>query len=434
MKAVYIATGAANMYCGSCMRDNTLAAGMRAQGLDVTLLPLYTPMRLDEEDVGEKHIFVGGIEAYLLQQFPNPTPLRNFLLRAARSQTLLRMMPRFDFGSAVDPQKNAALTISMLRGNAGNQQSLIEEMVDWLAVDLKPTIVHITNTLLSGIAPELKRRLGTPIVCGLHGEDIFLQGLPEPYQRQALELIRENAAQIDHFIAISQYYADFYSQWVGLDRSKITLVRPGINLQDYPQALAPRPADRPLTIGYFARIAPEKGLHILAQAFAHLCAAGDFPDLRLKVGGYLSSAYAPYVDAVRTSLRKAGVLDRAEIIGTLDREQKIAFFRSIDVFSVPTVYRDPKGLPVLEAWASGVPVVQPDHGAFPELIAATGGGLLHIPEDALDLAGKLAQVLRDSELRQNLAQCGYQAVRQNFSAERMARDTIRVYEQLAAAG
>ena len=70
MKIIYIATGAANMYCGSCMHDNALAAGMKAAGADVTLLPLYTPMRLDEESVGERQIFYGGIQAYLMQKYP----------------------------------------------------------------------------------------------------------------------------------------------------------------------------------------------------------------------------------------------------------------------------------------------------------------------------------------------------------------------------
>ncbi|RJP49104.1 MAG: hypothetical protein C4583_13260 [Anaerolineaceae bacterium] len=72
MKIIYIATGAANMYCGTCMHDNALAAGMKAAGEDVTLFPLYTPMRLDEESVGERRIFYGGIKAYLMQKYPRP--------------------------------------------------------------------------------------------------------------------------------------------------------------------------------------------------------------------------------------------------------------------------------------------------------------------------------------------------------------------------
>ena len=435
MKVAFIATGAANMYCGSCMRDNTLASAMLGQGVDITLLPLYTPMRLDEENVSEKHIFFGGIEAYLLQRYPKPSFLRDMLLRLAGSQALLRLMPRFDIGGAVDPAQNAELTLSMLRGGDGHQQSLLKELIDWLEDGLKPDLVHITNTLISGVAPEIKRRLGVPITCGLHGEDIFLLGLPASTQAQAIDLIHTNAAAIDHFIGISQYYIDFFAPWAGLDTRKITLVRPGITLYDYAQnndTLPPaeKSEGAPLTIGYFARISPEKGLHILAQAFVQLCASGEFPNLLLKAGGYLSRAHQGYVDGIRQVLRKGGVLERAEILGTLERPEKLAFFRSLDVFSVPTIYRDPKGLPVLEALASGVPVVQPAHGAFPELVQATGGGLLHIPEDPVDLAEKLAQLLRNAPLRRSLAENGRQAVYNHFSASRMADETIQVFHRL----
>jgi len=105
MKIIYIASGAANMYCGSCMHDNALAAGMKAAGEDVSLFPLYTPMRLDEESVGERQIFYGGIKAYLMQKYPRPFLGRDLLLRVAGSQAILRMMPRFDIGSAVDPEE-----------------------------------------------------------------------------------------------------------------------------------------------------------------------------------------------------------------------------------------------------------------------------------------------------------------------------------------
>jgi glycosyltransferase involved in cell wall biosynthesis len=129
-------------------------------------------------------------------------------------------------------------------------------------------------------------------------------------------------------------------------------------------------------------------------------------------------------------VQQVGLSEQVEIIGTVDRQQKLAFLHSLDVFSVPTIYRDPKGLPVLEALASGVSVVQPDHGAFPELLAATGGGLLHKPEDPIDLSKKLALLLQDAELRQEMRQRGQTAVHTHFSAERMAMETVQVYQQV----
>jgi glycosyltransferase involved in cell wall biosynthesis len=435
MKYAYIATGAANMYCGSCMRDNTLVAAMKSLGHDVTMLPMYTPLRVDEESVSEDHVFYGGIEAYLLQQFPQKSLLRDMMVKVASSQAILKMLPRFDIGSNVDPAQNAEMTLSMLRGEMGNQSPLLQEMVEWMTASLRPDLVHVTNTLISGVVPTIKKRLDVPVVCGLHGEDIFIDGLPDSYREQALDLIRENSRQIDHFIAISQYYADYFGPLVGIEPEKITLVRPGIALREYGLNIHQNgngSGDMPLTIGYLARISPEKGLHILAEAFIRLCQTGQFPTLRLKASGYLSRVHAGYVAGIQERLDEAGVGDRAEILGTVDRQQKLDFLSSIDLFSVPTIYRDPKGLPVLEALANGVPVVQPDHGAFPELVNATGGGLLHRPEDPQDLADKLASLLANASLRQELGEKGKTAVHTHFSAHRMADETIQAYQSVFA--
>lgn len=430
MKIIYIATGAANMYCGSCMHDNALAAGMKAAGEDVTMFPLYTPMRLDEENVGERQIFYGGIKAYLMQKYPRPFFGRDLLLRAAGSQAILRLMPRFDIGSAVDPVANAELTISMLKGESGNQRELLEEFVGWVKSTYQPDVIHVTNALLIGVVREFKRSLQVPITCGLHGEDIFLEGMPQPYQDEALAIIRERAADVDRFLAISGYYGEMFSKWVGLDRSKIDVVYPGIALDDY-RDLTPDSSDsRPLTIGFLARFVPEKGLHLVVDAFISLTRSGEFPNLQLVAGGYVSRAYKTYLDGIRKKIKDNGLEDRIKLLGTLERADKLNFFKQIDVFSVPAPYREPKGISILEALAAGVPVVQPDHGAYPEWVNTTRGGLLHRPHDSLDLAEKLAMLLRDAELRKRLGQQGRQGIFEKFSSETMSSGTLDVMRGL----
>jgi glycosyltransferase involved in cell wall biosynthesis len=430
MKIIYIASGAANMYCGSCMHDNALAAGMKAAGEDVSLFPLYTPMRLDEENVGEKQIFYGGIKAYLMQKYPRPFVGRELLLRVAGSQALLRLMPYFDIGSAVDPVANAELTISMLKGEAGNQGELLQELVQWIKSTYQPDVIHVTNALLIGVVREFKRSLKVPITCGLHGEDIFLEGLPQPYQDEALALIRDRAHDVDRFLAISTYYGAMFSEWVGLDRSKIDVVWPGIALEDYRDMPAEPSTSRPLTIGFLARFVPEKGLHLLVDAFIRLYRSGEFPNLQLLAGGYVSRAYKTYVDGIRRTIKDNDLGDRIKLLGTLERSDKLNFFRQIDVFSVPAPYREPKGISILEALASGVPVVQPDHGAYPEWVNATRSGLLHRPHDSVDLSEKIAVLLRDADLRRQLGQQGRQAVFEKFSSERMASATLGVLRKL----
>jgi len=430
VKIIYIATGAANMYCGSCMHDNALAAALKAAGEDVSLFPLYTPMRLDEENVGEQRIFYGGIEAYLMQKYPRPFFGRDLLLQVAGSQALLRLMPHFDIGSAVDPVANSQLTISMLEGEDGNQSELLEALVAWIKSGYQPDVIHITNTLLIGVAREFKRSLQVPITCGLHGEDIFLEGMPQPYQDEALNLIRDRAQYVDRFLAISTYYAEMFSKWVGLDRSKIDVVWPGIALNDYRNLPVIQAPSHPLTIGYLARFVPEKGLHLLVDAFIRLHRSGEFPDLQLIAAGYFSRAYKTYIDGIRKTIKNNKVEDRIKLLGTLERPEKLKFFQQIDVFSVPATYREPKGISILEALAAGVPVVQPDHGAYPEWVNATQGGLLHRPHDSADLAEKLAILLRDADRRKCLGEQARQAAWEKFSSERMASATREVFQQL----
>jgi len=430
MKIIYIASGAANMFCGSCMHDNALAAAMKAAGEDVSLFPLYTPMRLDEESVGERQIFYGGIQAYLMQKYPRQFFGRNLLFKLAGSQAILRLMPHFDIGSAVDPVANAELTISMLKGEDGNQRELLQELVQWIKSTYQPDVIHVTNALLIGVVRELKRSLHVPITCGLHGEDIFLEGMPQPYQDEALRIIRERAQDVDRFLAISTYYSEMFSDWAGLDRSKIDVVWPGIALNDYRDLPAQATTSRPLTIGYLARFVPEKGLHLLVDAFIRLVRSGEFPDLQLIAGGYVSRAYKTYIDGIRKKIQDHHVEDRVKLLGTMERAEKLKFFKQIDVFSVPAVYREPKGISILEALASGVPVVQPNHGAYPEWIHATQGGLLHRPDNFIDLAEKLAVFLRDATLRKQVGAQGQQGIFEKFSSERMAFATLHVLRTL----
>ena len=411
------------------MHDNALAAGMKAAGEDVSLFPLYTPMRLDEESVGERQIFYGGIKAYLMQKYPRPFFGRDLLLKVAGSQSLLRLMPHFDIGSAVDPVANAELTISMLKGEAGNQRELLHEFVQWIKSTYQPDVIHVTNALLIGVVREFKRAFQVPVTCGLHGEDIFLEGMPQVYQDEALSIIRERATDVDRFLAISTYYGEMFSKWVGLDRAKIDVVWPGIALNDY-RDIPVEKTSHPLTIGFLARFVPEKGLHLLVDAFIRLYRSGEFPDLRLIAGGYVSRAYKTYMDGIRKTIKDNNLEDRIKLLGTLERSDKLNFFQQIDVFSVPAPYREPKGISILEAMASGVPVVQPDHGAYPEWVNASLGGLLHRPNDIADLTEKLAMLLGDVDLRKRLGQQARESVFEKFSSERMTSDTLDILRTL----
>jgi glycosyltransferase involved in cell wall biosynthesis len=381
------------MYCGSCMRDNALAAELIRQGHDVTLLPFYTPTLTDEDNVSrQEQVFFGGISVYLEQHMPwfRRSRLLDRLLDAPN------VIKAFTAGSiAVDPKQLGALTVSTLRGVNGHQRKEIEKLVEFVKGDAPPEIVNIPYTLLITLAAPLKRALGCPVVVTLQGEDLFLEALPEPYRAQALELVRSQVADVDLFIAVSEYYARFMSEYLRIPGDKIRVARLGVNTVDL--AVTPRTNRDPFTIGFFARIAPEKGLHNLADAYRLLRTTKGLPPSRLIAAGYLPPEHKPYLEGIAEGLRAAGLANEFVYRGAVDRAKKVQFFHDIDVLSVPSGYHEPKGLYLLEAMACGVPVVQPNHGAFPELIERTGGGLLARSESGSDVADAIFELWKDPE-------------------------------------
>jgi glycosyltransferase involved in cell wall biosynthesis len=426
MKIAYITAGAAGMYCGSCMRDNTLVAALLQLGHDALLIPTYTPITTDEPDISQRRVFFGGINVYLQQKLALFRRTPRFLDRLLDFPGLLRWVSRFAVKTRAEDL--GELTVSMLKGEHGYQKKEIAKLVDYLAQEVRPQLVVLTAVLLSGLVEPIKERLQVPVLATLQGDDIFLDALPPAHREPALALIREHCRAIDGFLATSAYYADFMSGYLEIPRQRIDVVWPGLDLRGH-GGLAPVRDAPPYTIGYFARICPEKGLHHLVEAFRLLRQAPGVPHCRLRVSGWLGENHRPYLNEQHKKLEEAGLLADFEHVESPDHASKVRFLHSLDALSVPTVYREPKGLYVLEALANAVPVVQPRHGSFPELVEATGGGLLVNPKDPADLAQALRRLVDDPALRVELGSRGQEAVRQRFTAERMARETADVFRK-----
>ena len=203
----------------------------------------------------------------------------------------------------------------------------------------------------------------------------------------------------------------------------------GINLAGYePRESA---AGGPLRVGYLARVAPEKGLHLLAQSYIHLRRETGFTG-GLEAAGYLAPEHRAYLRGVERELKDAGFGGEFRFHGELDRAGKIEFLRSLDVLSVPSTYDEPKGIFLLEAMACGTPVVQPRRGAFPEVLERTGGGLLVDPDSAPALAGGILRLWQDRALAAELGRRGAQGVREHYSAVHMAAGALEAYAKIAA--
>jgi glycosyltransferase involved in cell wall biosynthesis len=426
VKIVAITAGAANMYCGSCLRDNALAAELLRQGHDVMLLPIYTPTRTDEPNVSEDRVLYGGVNVYLQQRIPLFRRTPRFLDRLFDSAPVMKLVSRLSVST--DPARLGDLTLSTLRGESGHQRKEIEKLVDWLRTQDRPDVVVLPNSLMIGLARPLAAALGRPIACTLQGEDLFLDGMPDADRRKAIELIRAQVPLVDGFIAVSDYYARYMGDLLAIPSSKMAVVPLGINLKGFE---ARSEGDGPVTIGYFARVAPEKGLHNLVEAYRRLRQRKDLPPTRLEVAGYLGREHRRYLSRLEAQIAEAGLAGEYRYHGTLDRGGKIAFLKSLSIASVPTDYEEPKGLFLLETMASGVPMVQPARGAFPEILIKTGGGRLVAAGDNQALADALADLVKDRGARKELGERAAAGVRAHYTVELMAERTASVLARLA---
>ena len=422
MRILSITAGAAGMYCGSCFRDNALARELLARGHDVTLLPLYTPTLTDEENVSRKDVLFGGISIYLQQHSAVFRRTPRLLDRLWDSPRVIGALA--GRGVSSDAKLLGDLTVSMLEGEHGVLKKEFDKLLDWVRREPLPDVINLPNSLLIALAPPLRRALGRPVFVTLQGEELFLEGLTPAYRERALSLIRAQVPHVDGFIAVSDYCARFMTQLLQIPTGRTATVPLGIDMTGYERH---QPSASPFRIGYFARIAPEKGLHLLADAYARFRRRAGDREMRLEAAGYLARAHQGYLDGIRADLARSG-LDREFVYhGAVDRTGKLSFLRSLDLLSVPATYDEPKGMFLLEAMASGVPVVQPRRGAFVEVVEKTGGGLLVEPDDADALAAAFHQLWSE---RTRIAELGAQAftgVRAHYTIGQSAARLLEVY-------
>ena len=429
MKFMLLTPGTGHFYCGSCLRDNTLGKALRRLGHEVDVVPLYLPQVLEEgpEDVP---VHMGGINMYLQQKTRLARHLPRWVANLLDRPALLRWASRRS--NLTEAPDLGAMTVSMLRGEHGHQGVEIDKLVEWaMSVD-RPDVILLSNIMLAGIARRLKEALDRPIVATLQGEAPFLDSLPGPYSEQSWRVLAERVADIDAFVPVSHSYGELMRGRLGLDSDRVRVIHNGLDVDEFAGDPPPLTARRPVTIGYLARMCRDKGLHTLVRAFVILKDRGSIEGLRLRVAGVMLAEDRPFVEEMKGLLQPRGWDEHAEFKPNVDRAEKLAFLQSLSVLSVPATYGESFGLYLLEAMVSGVPVVQPRHGAFPEILDATEGGMLCEPDDPTSLADALEALLQDENRAQELATRGRKSVLKKFTAEHMAKEFENLCTMLAS--
>ena len=430
MKIVLIVPGTGGaFYCENCVRDLNLAAGLLEQGHDVSVLPLYLPLMPGEPP--PKHscpVFYGAVSLYLGHVYPGFRKLPAIIRRAFDSAPMLRMAVKR--ASATRATGLEGLTLSMLKGESGGQRGELDRLIQWLATHIKPDVVHLSNALLIGLARRLKQDLGATVGCALQDEDTWVDAMPGDYPRQVWDLMSERANDVDVFLPVSQHYADLMQTRMRIPASKLHVVHNGIAANAFSPAATP---PSPLVIGYLSRMCESLGLEILVDAFIILKRDPRFASLQLRALGGATQDDAPLLSRLQQKLQQAGALDDACFLKEFDRPARARFLSGLSLMSVPSLQGEAFGMYQIEALASGVPVVQPALGAFPEVIKLTGGGVTYTPNTAEALAKAMTPLLLDPDRRSALARQGLDSVQRAFTMKTMATKTAAAYEEIRGA-
>jgi len=421
MRIVQLTPGTGNFHCGSCLRDHAFLKSLREQGHEVVLVPMYLPLVTEGGEQNEIPIFFGGINVFLQTKLALFRKTPRWIDKMFDGQGAL-MKAAGQIGMT-KPKQLGEITIASLKGAAGPQRKEVDRLVDWLVETQEPDVLILSNALLMGLAPRLKEKLKCPIACVLQGEDTFLDDLPEPFRTQAWEQMKSASNSVDLSIAVSEYHASIMAPKLDCP---VTVVHNGMDLSGYPEPSARGarsvPTDPPV-IGYLARMCYVKGLSDLVDAFIEL----KHPTAVLNIVGTCMPSDEPFVKEQKEKLAAAGLADRASFHPNVTRTEKIEHLSNMTLLSVPAMYGESFGLYVLEANACGVPVLQPRHAAFPEVVGATGGGRLFEPGT---LCEALRSALEEPDEMAALGQTGAETVWKQFNIGAATEKLVRALDQI----
>ena len=426
MNIVQIIPGSGgSFYCGNCLRDSKYVVALREQGHQVIKIPMYLPIFSDEHDIGEIPVFYGAVSIYLKQLYPIFRKAPQWVDGLLNSKPLLKMAA--SMAGSTNAKGLEEMTVSMLLGEDGKQQEELERLVEWMAEHCKPDIVHISNALLLGLAHRIKEKLNVPIVCSLQDEDVWVDAMKPEFQNKIWNLMSIKAKDVDQFIGVSHYFSKVMKDRMNLPPEKIQSLYLGVDPDDY--EFIPI-SNKARNIGYISRMCHENGFDILIDAFILLKNKTGFDDVKLILTGGSTGADTSYIKGLRKKLSRKNLDDQVKIIEDFEETGRNDFFNEVSVISVPVRNGEAFGMYLLEAMASGVPVVQPALGAFPEIINLSGGGINYQPNTPEMLCEALTGLLSDPEKLNQLSINARKGVEINFNIHDHAKEMTDVYQKL----
>jgi glycosyltransferase involved in cell wall biosynthesis len=427
MKIVYLITGSGgSFYCGNCYRDMLYIKAIRkVPGISASAIPLYLPPDSSDYNTDfDKNVFFGAISLYIREKVPFLRKMPAFFDKILDAAPMLKLAARQAGTTRTEGLED--LTLNMINGDNRTRENEVDRLVKYLIRDSKPDAIHLSNSLIIGLASQLKKRLNIKIICSLQNEDDWIDEMVEPFRSKAWKMMAKEAIHVDAFISPSNYYKNLFIGKTGISGNNIFVVPSGIESYDQPDSIENQHSP---SIGYFCRVNYANGFDKLVDAFITIKNQNSIPGLTLHVCGGFTGDDKPFIREQIKKIKDNGYKSSVRIYPEFHGSSKQEFFRNIDVMSVPVRKYDAYGLYILEANAAGVPVVQPATGAFPEILENTGGGVVFSPDNPENLVSELIKLLNDSDLRKRLGEAGKSNVREKLTLEGMSVGLSAVYNQ-----
>ncbi len=422
-----------SFYCGNCLRDSKYVDALRMQGHEVIKIPMYLPLFSDEHDITDIPVFYGAVSLYLKQLYPIFRKSPAWFDRFLNSKPVLKLAA--GFAGSTRAKGLEEMTISMLLGEEGQQKEELDRMVDWITQHIKPDVIHLSNALLLGLAKRLKEKINVPLFCSLQDEDTWVDVMKPSSREIVWKLMESKANDVDGFIAVSDYYLEVMKKNMNIPGEKLHRVYIGIDPDEYEYF---SPVNKQRNIGFISHECFQNGLDILVDAFIELRSGKGFEDCNLIITGGSTGDDSRFIKNLSRKIRKKGLTGSVQFHKSFEGEGRKEFFRKVSVISVPVRKGEAFGIYLLESMASGIPVVQPDLGAFPEILNTAGGGLLYSPNTPAILAETLAELLSGSQMLQDFSRQGREGVEKYFNIKGLSDEMVSVYSkfinQSAAAG
>ena len=341
-----------------------------------------------------------------------------WLQRITGSNTVLKLASALSGTTSAEGLEE--MTLSMIAGDDLVFADQVKPLIEWIKQTEKPDIIHLSSTLLLGIAKTLRRNFDIPIICSVQDEEVWIDSLNAKEAHIAWQSIAENTHCVDKFVTTSYYYRDMLQKRIP-QISQIEVVYPGIDREKYVSEKYPTDP----TIGFFYRMNYLNGLDILAEAFALLKKRNTIPRLKLRIGGGYSGHDKTFLRKVRKIL--APYSDDVTIDKTYSLEEHFTFFEQISVISVPLRFNEGVGLYLCEAFAAGRPAVEPATGSFSEIVG--DAGVLYEPNDAWALADALEKLLTSEALYREKVEAAKNLSVSRYSDREAAEKLVEIYRK-----